>query len=220
MHAGPYLHGISGSDPSPGLGGWGSGIVVGSGGQALKRYDEDDALVAAAARGERAAKAEVARRLACVPRMVRVRRRQLGAALEGREDDLVQDVVLAIWSRLDRFRGGANLEAWAWGFVLRMSYKRIERIQRRPKESTIEDHTATLEDQDLLSAAERTAGVQEALADLDEVSRKVVHRRHFQNQSFEDIGQGLAMPTNTAKTRYYRALKSLATRLRPFSSEQ
>ncbi len=98
-----------------------------------------------------------------------------------------------------------------------MSYKRI---QLRPKESSIEEHTAPLEDQDLLAAAERAAGSKRPWPSWMMERAVSSTAGILENQSFEDIGLGLAMPTNTAKTRYYRALKSLAARLRPFATEQ
>ena len=43
--------------------------------------------------------------------------------------------------------------------------------------------------------------------------------RQFEEQSFEDIGREMHLPMNTAKTRYYRGLKSLESKLRTRAQE-
>ena len=187
----------------------------------MRNFPDDESLVAAAVGGNRRARRMVADRLACVPRMIRHRRGQLGAALQGKEEDLVQDVVLAVWSRLERFRGGSSLEAWVWGFVLRITYRRVERIQRRPRQASIDDQELEVvqEEGDPLQVEERGVLVHGALEELDAVSRKIVMRRHFEGEAFEAIGESMNMPTNTAKTRYYRGLRTLESKLRQLVSE-
>lgn len=187
----------------------------------LARFSDDQTLLAAAARGNRSAQDEVARRLACVPRMIRLRHRRLGRALDEKLDDLVQDVVLAVWARLDRFTGHANFEAWVWGFVQRITYRQVETYQRRPPRAAL-DHARgiAVEDDDLLASADRAAHLQRALGELDPLTRRIVQRRSFLEQTFEDIGKALDMPANSVKTRYYRALGTLGAKLHPQLGEE
>jgi RNA polymerase sigma factor (sigma-70 family) len=58
-------------------------------------------------------------------------------------------------------------------------------------------------------------GVHLALARLDPPADDIVRLKHFEELTFEEIGQRLLLSPNTAKTHYYRALVRLREALAP-----
>ena len=63
-----------------------------------------------------------------------------------------------------------------------------------------------------------TAATQLALERLDPVDADVVRLKHFEELTVEEIGGRLGLPTNTAKTKYYRGLGRLHEALKPHAT--
>ena len=79
------------------------------------RARDDLALVRRVLRGDRAAVGELAARLQCVPRILRVRNTKAGAPLGADElEDVCQDVLLITWRKLAQYDGQAELPAWVY----------------------------------------------------------------------------------------------------------
>ena len=51
------------------------------------------------------------------------------------------------------------------------------------------------------------------LESLEEDEAAVVRLKHFEDLTFERLAEVLGIPTNTAKTRYYRGMRKLRRRL-------
>jgi len=63
------------------------------------------------------------------------------------------------------------------------------------------------------------AAVSEALGDLPPEQRAVVHLKLWEYLTFEEIAEALAIPPNTAASRYRYGLDKLRERLRPLYEE-
>jgi RNA polymerase sigma-70 factor (ECF subfamily) len=180
-------------------------------------HAEDRDLLRSARRGDRAAAERLAERLACVPAMLRIRERRMGVALSSDERaEIVQETVAALWSKLGHYTGHRPLEAWIWGFAVRQHLKAIDQKRRslhaEPREPEVVD-PGPLED---AGWWERVRAMVERLGPPDS---RILQLRHFEETSFEGIGLELGMPTNTVKTRYYRALARLRVLLQPLWRE-
>jgi RNA polymerase sigma-70 factor (ECF subfamily) len=172
----------------------------------------DVALATAARHGDPEARRRLLDGLADLPAMLRVKNARLGAPLRGDElDDALQNVLLSLWSKLDRFDGRVPLLHWAYGFGVVEIRRTIERRGRRRERSldgeTV-DHRASGShgDPDRLRAA---------VAGLDPDEQAVVRLKHFEALTFDEIAARLGVAANTAKSRYYRGLDRLRRRLRP-----
>ena len=76
---------------------------------------EDLALVKRALAGSAEARDELARRLVCVPRMLAALNARWGRPLGAHDqEDLTQDVLVALWRALPGFAGLSSLESWAF----------------------------------------------------------------------------------------------------------
>jgi RNA polymerase sigma-70 factor (ECF subfamily) len=152
----------------------------------------------------------------CVPAILRVENARLGRGLRPDElEDLVQDTLVAVWRKIDRYMGEAKLETWVWEFCALELRSALRRQGRR----------ARLLDEQNLVPPERCAGVEtpsidyedvyESLDRLPEEERVVVRLKHFSHLTFEQTAQRLGLSPNTVKTRYYRALLRLRRWLAP-----
>lgn len=178
----------------------------------------DAALVAAARRGEARSVAELIERLGCIPAMLRLRERKLGTRLTLDErGDAVQEVLAAVWSKLAVYHGNTPLEAWVYGFVVREHYKTLARRRgagsvEDPQERPAAAPTSPLDE-------DGSTILQRSLEELGPPSSDIVRLRHYDELEFSEIGSLLAIPTNTVKTRYYRAIQRLRVLLQPFWRE-
>lgn len=147
--------------------------------------------------------------------MVRLRRSRLRSLKEEDLDDLVQDVVLLVWRNLHRYDGVGAFEGWVWGFVLRLSYKAVERKTR----SLASEVNPELEDARLTAEAcplerqEAEQLVHAAVNSLGEPLATIVRKRAYDHVEFADLAATLGLAVGTIKSRYYRALRQLAPRL-------
>ena len=129
-------------------------------------------------------------------------------------EDVSQDSLIKAWQALPTFRGASPLRNW----VLRITHNtaistlRRRRDELRPPELLPErvSHT-TVESQ----VQDRLAIVrfEEALGDLDDVSRSIVVLREVEGLSYSELCEVLDLPMPTVKTRLLRARRQLARAL-------
>lgn len=157
------------------------------------------------------AKEQLATELAALPAMLRVKNLRLGSPLRPHElDDVVQNTLLAILRKLATFDGRGALLRWAYGIGVIELLRALERRRRRREQ----DHAS----EPVVPEAEPTVDrerVAAALATLDPDDRNVVEQKHFAAATFEEIAARTGEPISTVKSRYYRALQRLRTRLTP-----
>lgn len=178
------------------------------------------AFVRAVLARQEAAIAKFEQRIRCVPRMLSALNGRRGRPLSEHDlADLVQDTVLIVLRKLDQFAAWAPLEAWIYRLCL-LEFLNAIRRRGRERRRTIErvDEPAT--------APAASAGghehddVHQALDRLGGVEAEAIRMKHFDALTFEEIGNRLGMPGNTAKTRYYRGLAKLAKVLQTYQSRQ
>jgi RNA polymerase sigma-70 factor (ECF subfamily) len=156
-------------------------------------------------------------RMRCVPRMLSALNAKRGAPLDAHDlADVAQDTVLLLWKKRASFDELVRLETWAFG-VARYEFLNAVRRKRRNRvaptqenagvstESSVRSSSDSLEYDELLASLEK----------LDAVEASVVRLKHLEDMTFEAIGAELGIPVNTAKTRYYRAIRNLQATLRP-----
>lgn len=174
--------------------------------------------VPAAMRDEREQAAEVldasgrlGRRLDCVPRILAVQNRRIGSPL-GREDlkDLAQECLIVIWRKLGGFDPESLFESWVYRICLLelMNHVRKQRRRRRLVGELVEE-VRERTSFGALPPAERYEVLYLALDVLDGEEAAVIRMRHFEERTFEEVGDRLHIPIGTAKTRYYRGLTKM-----------
>lgn len=154
-------------------------------------------------------------RMSCIQRILAAKNRSLGSPLTATElEDVGQEVLLLVWRKLPDFRGHSRLETWVYRIAVLEYMNRLRRASYR--------RTRDVSSHQLIDAAgssdsptvEDYAFVYDALDQLPETERSVVHAKHFEQLSFAEVGERLDISENTAKTRYYRAMDRLRRSLK------
>ena len=140
-------------------------------------------------------------------------------------EEVSQDVFLALYRSLARFRGDALLSTWVYRVVVnhcknrrlyrrRRHMERHEALEGEPREAD-EGRSRQLADEGPgtdapLHAREAKELLRNALAQLDEDQRHIVLLRDVQDLSYEEISDILGLPRGTVKSRLHRARAHLA----------
>lgn len=186
--------------------------------QAPHTPQSDRQLVEGVLAGKTAAEREFVERMRCVPRVLASLNKRLGHPLRQEEmEDLVQDVQLDVWKKLDAYEGRAALETWAFRFCQIGFLRALERRQRRSGVvaycaiETIENLAPSQESQAAGSGSGDRPGedLVALLRHLSEREAQVTRLRHLEQLEFAEIADLLDVSLSTAKTHYYRAVEKL-----------
>jgi len=139
-------------------------------------------------------------------------------------EEVAQDVFLALFRALDRFRGDAQLSTWIYRVVInhcknrRLYRQRRHATKHEPLEGERQDDMPDRQipsegpgTDALIHRTEAQELVHEALARLDEEQREIILLRDVQDLSYDQIGEILDLPRGTVKSRLHRARAQLAS---------
>jgi len=141
----------------------------------------------------------------------------------GSEDDardLCQEAFLKAYRNLGSFKQEARFSSWLYQIALNLCRDRLRRRRGRTMVSldeleeggaamTMPGPTAL----DLLQERDVSRLVAGAIASLADEQREVIILKEYQGLTFLEIAQVLDMPISTVKTRLYRGLDQLRSRL-------
>lgn len=156
----------------------------------------DEALAAAAARGEDAAFEILVRRH---ERVVRGFLTRIAGA--GRADDLAQETFLTAWTKAGAFTGEGRYKGW----LMRIAWRAFL-MDARGRSRRLPEHkgTGAMPEPSDRSDAERDLIVEDALGRLQEADRAAVILCLVLGHSHGEAAQILDMPLGTVKTRVAR----------------
>jgi RNA polymerase sigma-70 factor (ECF subfamily) len=179
----------------------------------MKFADEDEALVAAALAGSVSAWEKLVRRYES-------RIYNYGLRLTGNRTDamdLMQEVFLGVYRNLHRFRGDARFSSW----IFRIAHNKAIDLNRRrallqgqsysgaEEEVALREGDVSAEPDWRLAHEQQNRQIQTLLQTLPLEQRLVVELKIFQSLTFEEIALAQDISENTAKTRFYTALRKL-----------
>ncbi len=182
----------------------------------MSLVDEDEALIAAALNGSAFAWEKLVRRYE--NKVYNHGLRLMGNPADAM--DLVQEVFLGVYRNLHRFRGDAKFSSW----LFRIAHNKAVDLNRRKRiisgsTSSVAgddgdefDSYAGKEDVEPDTSLRRFQQNQETLALLSRLpfdQRMVVELKIYQSLTFEEIAAMQDISENTAKTRFYAALRKL-----------
>jgi len=128
-------------------------------------------------------------------------------------DDREQEVFLAAWTGLRRFRGDAAFSTW----LVRIAVNRASRHVRRGRPKThplvaepADDATGPA---DAAATAESNGRVRLAIEALPPKLRVAFVLRHVEGMSGEEVAAALGVPSGTVRSRLHEARRQLAGRL-------
>lgn len=182
----------------------------------MSLIDEDEALIAAALKGSAYAWEKLVKRYES-------KIYNHGFRLTGNSSDamdLMQEVFLGVYRNLHRFRGDAKFSSW----IFRIAHNKAVDMNRRkrlmtspPKFSEADEGDeferfpgkTDLEPENRLGNEEQNVRVLKMLNELSSDQRSIVELKVFQSLTFDEIAGLQDISANTAKTRFYSALKKL-----------
>ena len=135
-------------------------------------------------------------------------------------EEIVNDTMVVVWQKADRFRGESQPTSWVLGIAYRTALKRLRRLSRRPEEELTEELRLVDPREPETSLANRQMQrlarqrVRRALGRLSPEHRAVVELTFFENYAYRQIADIVGCPVNTVKTRMFHARKRLGRLLK------
>jgi RNA polymerase sigma-70 factor (ECF subfamily) len=134
--------------------------------------------------------------------------------------DLAQEAFLKAYRNLAGFKQEARFSSWLYQIALNLCRDRMRRRRGRTLISLDEmaDGGALMvqagpDAHELLEVRDLSRRVERAVRSLPDEQREVIVLKEYQGLTFLEIAQALDVPVSTVKTRLYRGLGLLRTRL-------
>jgi len=139
-------------------------------------------------------------------------------------EEVAQDVFIALYRSLDRFRGESRLSTWIFRVTVnhcknrRLFRRRRKMDQHEPLEGTRADKDGPVRQlpaqgpgtDSQVHRSEAGRILQDALDKLDDSHRTILVLRDVEDLPYEEIAQILDLPRGTVKSRLHRARAELA----------
>lgn len=127
-------------------------------------------------------------------------------------DDVVQNALLKAWTSLDAFHGDAKISTWLTRIAINEALDQQRREKRRPTTSTDDSDLGLanrLMADNYFDGDEADARLQEAIARLPEVQRKVFLLRYYDEMKFSEISRITGTTEGALKASYHIAVKKI-----------
>jgi RNA polymerase sigma-70 factor (ECF subfamily) len=161
------------------------------------------------------------------PRLLRLARRMLMNEEDAR--DALQDAFVSVYRSIGAFEATSSLTTWLHRIVVNASLMKLRSKRRKPEEDIeqylprfledghqIEPSTPWTESADrVLEREELRAAVRNAIAQLPDAYRIVLHLRDIEEMSTAETADLLGTTKNIVKIRLHRARQALRTLLDP-----
>jgi RNA polymerase sigma-70 factor, ECF subfamily len=146
-------------------------------------------------------------------------------------EDLLQEVFITVFKKIDSFRGDASLSTWIYRIATNHCINRKKYLSRRKHyvnssygDLTEKEQTETgsgitenLPRPDEMAEGKQMEEIlQKAISTLEDEYKVVLILRDVQNLSYEEIEQILDVPAGTVKSRLHRARMALKEKLVPY----
>lgn len=135
--------------------------------------------------------------------------RRLGDPAESA--DILNEVMMEIWRRADRFEGRSQALTWVLGIA---HHKTLDALRRRGRREMVELDDAMPDEKsvnaaDLLTAAQNADSVRRCMEKLSDSHRLMVHLAFFEDLAYPEIARIVDCPVGTVKTRVFHAKRLL-----------
>ncbi|NLG84718.1 MAG: RNA polymerase sigma factor [Firmicutes bacterium] len=132
-------------------------------------------------------------------------------------EDAIQEIFLKAYRSLGQYRGEASLATWLYRIALNHLKDRVRQrgLRTIPFGSPTAFPAQGLfpDPQEELAASEQRLLLQEALAELPAIYRRVIFLYHYHGLSYAEIGARLRISPRSVETRLYRAKRMLRAKL-------
>jgi RNA polymerase sigma factor (sigma-70 family) len=127
-----------------------------------------------------------------------------------RAEDLVQDIHLAVWSALPRFKSGAGLRTYIARIAHNRAISHVGREMRRPKNFDLDENlpAAGPSPEDITAEADARRKLEEAVRRLP-IGQRVVATLALEGFTPEEVATVLGITAAAASVRLHRAQTQL-----------
>ena len=127
-------------------------------------------------------------------------------------NDVLQNVFLKAWSKLDTFHQESKISTWLYRIALNesldfMRRKKTQMVSMDNEETTVGSRLLADE---YFSGTEVEALLQEAIAQLPDVQRTVFNMRYFDDMKYSEISEILQTSEGSLKASYHFAVKKIS----------
>jgi RNA polymerase sigma-70 factor, ECF subfamily len=140
-------------------------------------------------------------------------------------EDIAQQVFIRVWKSAGRYVARAKFTTWLLKITRNLVFNELRRSKRHAQvpmqnepgaeERPLEDETAQAPDASLLEA-ELQQAIEGAITQLPESQRMALILRRYEEMSYEEIGEILALSVPAVKSVLFRARTELRERLRVY----
>jgi RNA polymerase sigma-70 factor (ECF subfamily) len=127
--------------------------------------------------------------------------------------ELTNETMLEVWRAAARFAGESRVRTWLFGIV---NHRAIDLLRRRRRRHEHADELIDVADEapacnlsDVIGGAQDARHVRNCVQQLPERQKAVVHLAFFEDLSYPEVAQVLAVPIGTIKTRVMHAKQRL-----------
>lgn len=139
--------------------------------------------------------------------------------------DLTQETFLAAYRALPAFRGESAFYTWLYRIAINAAKRHLGQRGRLKLVQAVDDDEGTFgtdrapsddaTPETLLASRQLARELDEAVESLAEEQRRALLLREVDGLSYDEIGDLMACPPGTVRSRIFRAREAVAARLRP-----
>ncbi len=123
----------------------------------------------------------------------------------GTADEIVNDVMLAVWRSAKSFRGSSKVSTWIFGIAYRQTLKRLSKKSLAIAPDFDPDDVPAAED----ASPEDRDWIRHGVDTLPAAQKLAVVLVFYVGMSYEEVAEVTDCPVNTVKTRMFHARKKL-----------
>ncbi len=131
-------------------------------------------------------------------------------------NDLVQNIFIKIWKKIDQFRSQSELYTWIYRIAINESLNFIK-SKNRKKWIPLDQASSYLEkkvDDYFPAEADRIKNkLYKSISRLPEKQKMVFNLRYFEEKSYDEISQILGVSVGSLKASYHHAVKKIESEL-------
>ena len=124
-------------------------------------------------------------------------------------EELVNDIMLAVWRSAGNFRGDSKPSTWIFGIAYRQALKRLSKKQLAVAPNFDVEQLSGSDS----ASVEQEDWVRNGLDSLPAAQRIAVELVFYLGLSYEEVAKVTDCPVNTVKTRMFHARRKLKTHL-------
>jgi len=128
----------------------------------------------------------------------------------GLVEEVLNDTMLVVWNRSDRFDGSSRVSTWVFAIAYRKALKALQRHDEAIEDDMLDERPATgAGPEQQAQARQLNAQLGRALDALSVDHRAVVELTYFHGMGYREIAQIVDCPVDTVKTRMFHARRRL-----------